>query len=75
MSGSCREAAQASLEWAWANLDALTVVAVTNQVNTRSWGLMLRLGMTHNPGEDFDHPETSEDDPLRRCVLYRIDRP
>ncbi len=70
-----REAAQASLDWAWANLATQTVVAITNPANERSWGLMLRLGMTSNPAEDFDHPDLTEGDPLRRCLLYRIARP
>ena len=73
--GLAREAAQSSLDWAWANLDTQTVVAVTNPVNTRSWGLMLRLGMTRNPSEDFEHPDLSAGNPLRHCVLYRIKRP
>lgn len=73
--GYAREAAQTVIDWVWANLDAQTVVAITNQANTRSWGLMLRLGMTRNPEEDFDHPDVDEGHPLRRCVLYRINRP
>ena len=73
--GYALEAAQATLDWAWAHLDTQTVVAVTNPANTRSWGLMLRLGMTHYPTEDFDHPDVPEGDLLRRCVLYRINRP
>ncbi|MEO6716136.1 MAG: GNAT family N-acetyltransferase [Novosphingobium sp.] len=73
--GYAREAAQATLEWAWANIDTQTVIAITNPVNTRSWGLMLRLGMTRNPDDDFDHADVAEGDPLRRCVLYRINRP
>jgi len=32
---------------------------------------MERLGMTHDPADDFDHPRV--DDPrLRRHVLYRL---
>ena len=73
--GYAREAAQATLDWAWANIDTQTVVAVTNPINTRSWGLMRRLGMTHNAAEDFDDPDVPEGDPLRRHVLYRIKRP
>ena len=73
--GYAREAAQATIDWAWANLAAQTIIAVTNPENTRSWGLMLRLGMTHNPVDDFDHPDVPEGDPLRRCVVYRINRP
>jgi RimJ/RimL family protein N-acetyltransferase len=52
-----------------------SVIAVTVPENTRSWGLMLRLGMTRDPAEDFDHPDLPEGDPLRRHVLYRISRP
>ncbi|ESY65923.1 hypothetical protein X742_20480 [Mesorhizobium sp. LNHC232B00] len=33
---------------------------------------MERLGMTHNPKDDFDHPLMAGDDPLQRQVLYRI---
>jgi RimJ/RimL family protein N-acetyltransferase len=72
--GFAREAACATLDWAWSHLDAQTVVAITNPVNTQSWGLMLRLGMTRNPKEDFDYPDVLEGDPLRRCVLFRIPR-
>jgi ribosomal-protein-alanine N-acetyltransferase len=35
---------------------------------------MEKLGMTHDPAEDFDHPNLPEGHPLRRHVLYRIDR-
>jgi ribosomal-protein-alanine N-acetyltransferase len=35
---------------------------------------MEKLGMTHNPRDDFDHPKLPEAHPLRRHVLYRISR-
>jgi RimJ/RimL family protein N-acetyltransferase len=73
--GYAREAAQASLAWAWANLDTPKVAAITNIKNTRSWGLMERLGMRRYPEEDFDHPAVPEGDPLRPHILYRIHRP
>ncbi|MEO6716137.1 MAG: GNAT family N-acetyltransferase [Novosphingobium sp.] len=73
--GYAREGAAACLDWAWRKLDAASVIAVTVPANLRSWGLMLRLGMTRNPDEDFDHPSLPEGDPLRRHVLYRIVRP
>lgn len=73
--GYAREGAQACLDWAWRELEAASVVAVTVPANERSWGLMLRLGMTRNPDEDFDHPHLPLGDPLRRHVLYRIERP
>jgi ribosomal-protein-alanine N-acetyltransferase len=33
---------------------------------------MEKLGMTRNPGEDFDHPNLPQEHPLRRHVLYRL---
>jgi RimJ/RimL family protein N-acetyltransferase len=73
--GYAREGAQACLDWAWRKLRAETVIAVTVPANKRSWGLMIRLGMTRNPDEDFDHPHLPVGDPLRRHVLYRIANP
>jgi hypothetical protein len=35
---------------------------------------MERLGMTRDPAEDFDHPKLVPDSPVRRHVLYRLDR-
>ncbi|NWP15587.1 GNAT family N-acetyltransferase, partial [Escherichia coli] len=58
--GYAREAAQASLDWAWANLDVPTVAAMTVPGNTRSWGLMERLGMTRVPADDFIHPQAPD---------------
>ena len=73
--GYAREAAQASLDWAWANLDVDEVVAITVEANSGSWGLMERLGMTRDPHNDFDHPLLAKGSPLRRHILYRIARP
>lgn len=73
--GFAREAAQATLAWAWVNTAAPLVAAITVPANTKSWGLMERLGMTRFPGEDFDHPILAEGDPLRRHLVYRIQRP
>jgi hypothetical protein len=33
---------------------------------------MERIGMSHDPVDDFDHPELEETDLLRPHVLYRI---
>ncbi|GAA0327048.1 GNAT family N-acetyltransferase [Sphingomonas oligophenolica] len=73
--GYAREAAQASLDWAWVNCDDDEVVAITVQANGGSWGLMERLGMTRDRNGDFDHPLVAEGNPLRRHILYRIARP
>ena len=73
--GYAREAAEASLGWAWANLSVPAIMAITNLANTRSWGLMERIGMARCPNEDFEHPELAQGDPLRPHILYRIHRP
>jgi RimJ/RimL family protein N-acetyltransferase len=73
--GFAREAAQASLAWGFAELPRDRIWAKTVPANTRSWGLMRRLGMSYVEGGDFDHPALAEGDPLRRHVLYRIARP
>ena len=73
--GYAREAAEAALAWMWINTAAPLVAAITVPANTRSWGLMERLGMTRYPDDDFDHPALAEGDPLRRHIVYRIHRP
>jgi RimJ/RimL family protein N-acetyltransferase len=73
--GLAREAAVACLAWGFANLPVDAIWAKTVPANARSWGLMLRLGMTYVEGGDFDHPALPAGDPLRRHVLYRISRP
>ncbi|MES2988610.1 MAG: GNAT family N-acetyltransferase [Pseudomonadota bacterium] len=70
--GYAREAAQASLDWAWDN-NIASVAAITTPANTRSWGLMERLGMIRAPADDFDHPKAIER--LKAHVTYRISRP
>lgn len=73
--GYAKEAAAASLAWAWANLPDPAVAAITAATNHRSWGLMERLGMARDPASDFDHPMVPEGSPLRAHVTYRIARP
>jgi hypothetical protein len=35
---------------------------------------MARLGLTHDPADDFDHPKLPSGHRLERHVLYRLDR-
>jgi RimJ/RimL family protein N-acetyltransferase len=73
--GYAREAAEAALGWGWDNTDDRRITAWTVPANRPSWGLMLRLGMTHRPDLDFDHPGFAPDHPLSRHVVYAIERP
>lgn len=72
--GYAREAAAASLDWGFANLPDQAIMAMTVLGNTRSWGLMERLGMKREAGLDFDHPALAEGDPLRPHIVYSITR-
>ncbi|WEK42923.1 MAG: GNAT family N-acetyltransferase [Candidatus Sphingomonas colombiensis] len=73
--GYAREAAQAALDHAWSTTDWPQIAAITVLANERSWGLMIRLGMTRDPNGDFDHPSLAPGDPLRRHLTYWITRP
>jgi RimJ/RimL family protein N-acetyltransferase len=73
--GIAREAAEASLVWSWANTDRPRVAAWTVIGNTRSWGLMERLGMRRRADLDFHHPDYRADDPFGAMIVYAIDRP
>ncbi len=72
--GYASEAAQASLDYGFAELRLAEIVAFTVPANLRSRRVMERLGMTRLPQDDFDHPNVREG-PLRRHVLYRLPRP
>ncbi|WP_426165179.1 GNAT family N-acetyltransferase [Sandarakinorhabdus sp. DWP1-3-1] len=73
--GYAREAAAACLDWGFANLFDDRIIAITTPANTRSWGLMLRLGMVRRHDLDFAHPALAADDPLSAHVTYERARP
>ena len=52
--GYAKEAAIASLDFAFGTLGADRVVALTFTPNEASWGLMERIGMTRRPELDYD---------------------
>ncbi len=72
--GYATEAAGAALNFAFEELRWSEVVAMTAAINARSRRVMERLGMTHDPADDFDHPRLDEGHRLRRHVLYRVRR-
>lgn len=73
--GYAREAAQASLDWAWRTPAIDSVWAITVPGNVRSWGLMERLGMTRHHDLDFDHPQPGLEERLKAHLTYGIERP
>jgi len=72
--GLATEGARAVLRYAFEDLALSSLVSFTAPKNLRSIKVMEKLGMVHDPGDDFDHPRLPEGHPLRRHVLYRLDR-
>jgi RimJ/RimL family protein N-acetyltransferase len=72
--GYATEAARAALAYGLGPADLDEIVSFTTVTNTRSRAVMDRLGLTHNSGDDFDHPMLAADHPLRAHVLYRLSR-
>ena len=70
--GYATEAARLALGYGFGTLGLSDLVSYTTVANRRSRAVMERLGMRHDPAEDFDHPELPEGHPLRRHVLYRL---
>ena len=69
--GYATEAARAVLAFGFDTLDLAEILALTTVGNVRSQAVMRRLGMTHDPRDDFDDPTVPEG-PLRAGVVYRI---
>ncbi len=72
--GYATEAARAAVDRAFGELALDALVSVTVPANEPSRNVMRKLGFTHDPAEDFEHPNVPEDSPLRHHVLYRLRR-
>ena len=72
--GYAPEAARAALAHGFGALGLDEIVSFTVVGNARSRRVMEKLGMTHAPADDFDHPSLPPGHRLRRHVLYRIRR-
>jgi RimJ/RimL family protein N-acetyltransferase len=70
--GYATEAGVAAIAFGFADAGLDEIVSFTSAANVRSRAVMQRIGMTHDPADDFDHPELDEADPLCPHVLYRI---
>lgn len=69
--GYATEGAREALRYGFECLGLEEIVSFAVEDNWRSRAVMDRIGMTHDPADDFDHPGLAEDDPQRRHVLYR----
>jgi 3-dehydroquinate dehydratase/shikimate dehydrogenase len=72
--GYATEGALACLRYGFETLMLDEIVSFTAVENTRSRRVMEKIGMHHDSKDDFDHPKLPEGHPLRRHVLYRLDR-
>ncbi|MEJ8646197.1 GNAT family N-acetyltransferase [Streptomyces sp. MS1.HAVA.3] len=69
--GFATEAALAAVAFGFETLALPEILAVTTATNVRSQAVMRRIGMTHDPAEDFDDLSVP-DGPLRPNVVYRL---
>ena len=72
--GFATEAATETVRFAFDDVGLSELVSFTTPQNVRSRSVMERIGMTHDPADDFDHPRFMDDNRPRRHVLYRIER-
>lgn len=70
--GLATEGAKAVLDYAFSTPKFSQVVAITAAANTPSRRVMEKIGMTHQPHLDFEHPNIPVNHPLRQHALYAI---
>jgi len=70
--GLATEGARAVVRHAFEVLALPALVSFTTEKNLPSRRVMEKIGMTHDPDDDFDHPKLAVGDALRRHVLYRL---
>lgn len=72
--GYATEAARKALSIGFTAFGLDAIVSFTVPRNVRSRKVMERLGMTHDPADDFNHPKLESGHPLERHVLYRLSK-
>ncbi len=70
--GYATEAARVALDDGFDRLGLDEIVSFTAAINHRSRRVMDKLGMQHDPADDFAHPSVATTSPLRPHVLYRL---
>lgn len=72
--GYAPEGARAAITHGFECLGLQEIVSMTSVGNDRSRRVMEKLGLTHDPADDFDHPSMPPGHRLERHVLYRLRR-
>ena len=73
--GLATEGATAIVDYAFNQVALNEVVAITALPNHSSRRVMEKLGMTHRPELDFDHPRVPAGHPYQRHTLYSLRNP
>ena len=73
--GFATEGARAIVDFAFNKLGLNEVVAITALPNRASRRVMEKLGMTHRPELDFDHPRVPAGHQYQRQTLYSLHNP
>ena len=73
--GLATEGARAVVDFCFHTLNLADVVAITAIGNQPSRHVMEKLGMTHRPDLDFDHPRVPLGHPHLRHTLYQLRNP
>jgi RimJ/RimL family protein N-acetyltransferase len=69
--GYATEGAIETMRYGFDELGLQEIVSFTAVENAPSRKVMEKIGMTHNAGDDFDHPKLEAGHPLLRHVLYK----
>lgn len=69
--GYAPEGGTAAVRFALEEIGLPEVVSFTSVGNTKSRRVMEKIGLTHDPADDFDHPTLPRGHRLERHVLYR----
>jgi len=70
--GLATEGAREALRYGFGTSKLTEIVSFTVPANISSRRVMEKIGMMHNPVDDFDHPGLPMGNPLRKHVLYRL---
>ena len=72
--GYATEAAREALKFGFEVACLEEIVSFTATTNAGSRRVMEKIGLHHDPADDFDNPSFAAGHPLRRHVLYRLSR-
>ena len=72
--GYATEGARGALQYGFDTLRLEEIVSFTAVQNMRSRHVMEKIGMHHDEIDNFDHPKLQEGHPLKRHVLYWINK-